>query len=703
MAAKLINVASNKALLALVEHCGGSVWCVTLLDKSVKAKDVRLIDAEPLELTISTQTRETYNENGLITSCSITPKWKPTSSNFKMMPPDSINIESMIAATDIPDFDTHLASQLDSQLAVLGDLRSSPRKVDLPSMLSTKYYEALYVAQTPVSYFAKSTLSRARAMCKEKHQPLDDTPEQRTLYLDTLIPILKSLILDILDLDSKYDTHNFHQAVKCAQDFSAYSREEQKYMKSWAADLDESKEFKSGVELLKTREIQLQIILLMEILASEVSRDANACKNATPLVAKRPVVLNPRQTGLVRLKKKPKKSETEESPHEPSTQMLAIAMFDRLCIRNLSEGEANQRFLDNAHFDTPAQAAAAADKTQEFCREAIMPFFNSRLPDLCKTFVQSCRGNSTGLSRIKQVSKQSVIEPKPAEDKPPIAAGSLTSFKESQTTKAGKTTSFRGGLLNPKKPADDRRQIEMTFRSSMHEKEDELRNAIREVSKPSRVSVSQQHANSLPSTQIKSLPKRKSALVKPYTARLPAPSFQETRQIEVESTPMRRKRQLKAGLKRSTQKNLHTNSQNIVMIDGEIYSGEEDGQEPDEEVIFETPMKKKQKYNGGTNFNDRLAALSSSRVPKLTAADDEEIMSSPVMKTPRHDLSSEHRGATDLKINPIYDENSPQCLFPDRSPLRTKQKRTTTPSLKRKSRQWFDDEFPMTKSQSDLF
>lgn len=692
----------------------------------MKAKDVRLIDDESLEITGEPQSMKTYSEHGLLESCSITPHWKPkTISGFQMMPPDSLGIESMLTApsTNVPD--------LDSQLALLGDLRSSPNKkaTDVSSMLIKKYYETLYVAQTPVSYFAKSALSRARAMCKEKYQPLDDTPKQRALYLDKLIPILKSMILDILDLDSKYDAENFWQAIMSPQNFSAYSRDEQSYMKTWAADLDDqittwsvnSPQFKQGVELLKTREIQLQIIILMEILALEASRDSKLGKDkTTSAVTKRPVVLNPRQTGLVRLKKRPKKADKEDTDPEPSTQVLAITMFDRLCIRNLSEGEDISKSLGTNHFETPALAAAAADKTQEFCREAIMPFFNSRLPELCKTLVQSCRGNSTALSRSRLAKKQPTTEPKPIEqDKP--STGSLASFKESQTslTKAGKTASFRGGLLNPKKSTDDRRQIEMTFRSSISQQDtdDELRNAIREASKPSRVSVSQQHANNLPSTQIKALPKRKSALVRPYKQRPVSANTQETKKVEVASTPIRRKRQLKAG-HRSSQKSFSI-SQNVVLIDGEIYSGgEEDKDGEDEEVIFETPMKKKTRYDSGTNFNDRLAALSASSVPKLsTAVDDEEILSSPVMKTPHYNnrtpglipvLSSERHEATSLNpVNPIYDENSPLCLFPDRSPLRAKHKSANSPSstaaVKLKSQQWFDNEFPMTKSQSDLF
>lgn len=673
----------NTPRLGLVEHCAGSIWALIMLDKTVRAKDVR---AMPEVQDITTVQHPECAGQSIIDSCSVAPEWKKRVS-LRMNPPGSLDLESLIPPPQ---------TDLDSQLATLSHLSPMKKALDVSSILCSKYYETLYVAQTPVSYFAKSNLSRARAKCKEKYPPLDGSPTTRVVYLDKLVKILKSMILDILDLDSKYDTHNFWQAVRSNQ-FSAYTSDEQKCMKSWFTDLEDripnlslqSDDFKSGIELLKTREIQLQIILLMEILALESERDTKLGKDtaSSPQAPKRT-----RNIGLVRLKKQPKTQ--EPTSKEPSINLMAIAMFDRLCIRNLSD-EKIDHIRSDAHFDTPAQATAAADKTQEFCREAIIPFFNSRLPDLCKTLVQSCRGNSTGHAKRHHSVKTHVpaSHPKP---EPVKRTDSLASLAE--VTKAAKTASFRGGVsaLNTKK-AVDRRQIEMTFTSSQNEDE-ELRNAIRNISKPSRLSVSAQHANSLPSTKL-ILPTRKTA------------SKPERRAIEVESTPIRRKRQLKAGVvsqpKQSSQ----------ILIDGEIYSAGEEDEEEGEDVIMETPMKKKSRLESGTNFNDRLNALSSS-VPTLSNAEEEEIFSSP-MKTPHSNrgvpfpetISSEPRNAV-LPLNPIYDQNSPLCLFPDRSPLRQRPVFSPSSNLKfpptesakkRKSTQWFDDEFPMTKTQSNHF
>lgn len=711
-------IASGKARLGIAEHCGGSIWSITAFDKSVRAKDVRAMNDEAINEKTS---RMVQTLDDVFASCKVQPRWPSKLKHINMMPPDSIQLESLIPPPP---------EDLDSQLAYLGTHTPMKKNLDVLSVLSIKYYETLYVAQTPVSYFAKSSLSRARAMCKEKYVPFDDTPKQRVVYLEKLINVLKTMILDILDLDSKYDLHNFWQAVK-SDEFSAYSREEQKCMQRWSKDLEDrepgssihSEEFKKGVDLLKTREIQLQIIILMEILALEASRDQKLGKVTKASPPKKPRV-NIRQTGLVRLKKQPKitQANNEEESREPSTQTLAIAMFDRLCIRNLSDGSPD-RFLGDTHYETPAQAAAAADKTQEFCREAIMPFFGARLPELCKKLVQSCRGNSTGLARQAKAKPASETKSEPAQRSDSLISlvpakrnDSLASFTEGSLVKAGKTNTFRGGLsstVNLKK-AEDRRQIEMTFRSSQCD-EDELRNAIKNISKPSRVSVSQQHANSLPSTQFnKQLPKRASRMSK----------ADKSHEIEVESTPIKRKRQLTAGRTKS-------NTASLVQIDGKIYStGDNDYEETIDGVIMETPAKK-MRYNMSTNFNDRLASLSSSQAASRLSntLDDVEIISSP-MKTPRRDpglvysnsaSSDPHATGDNQPLNPIYDENSPRFLFPDRSPLPQSRRNQTSifspsPSKlsfattltesgkKRKSKQWFDDAFPMTKStSSNLF
>lgn len=725
VAVKLI--VGSKPRLGLAEHCGGSIWTFTPLDKTVKARDVRAMADVPLAFVPLPRTA--CRAKDIIAACTIKPNWKskPKSTSLRMMPPITRN-----QGTLVPPPHEDLPEDLDSQLVALGN--HSPMKkstLDVSSMLSAKYYTALYAAQTPVSYFAKSALSRARAMCKEKYQPLDDSLVQRVAYLEKLIAMLKTMILDLSDFDSKYEARNFWQAVKSTQ-FSAYSRDEQKAMKSWAAEFNQpesdeesiSEEFKSALRLLKTRETQLQVIILLETLALEYERDSKLGKVATvtTISPNRKPLFRP-QKSLVRLKRQPKIAH-KEIKVKTSIREQATAMFDRLCIGNDTDEKINL-LVNNAHFNNPAQAIAAADKTQEFCREAIMPFFSSRLPDLCRTFVQSCRGISTTISRRHSTTKPTIASEKKT-IKPVKRTESLATLTDS--FKASKTTSFRGGV-NPLnyKTSEDRRQIEMTFRSSLQD-EDELHSAIKNASKPSRLSVSAQYTNNLPSKTI-ALPKRKRNSRPPVRAS----TSEVKKSVEVAGTPMRRKRAL--GVGSSYEKALPSR----VLIDGELYSGPGDEMAEDiDDVIFETPVKKKPRYTSGTNFNDRLASLSASRNPTLNIGDDaaaeeeeeDEIFSSP-LKTPRrdpglifqdtissgpHEVDDDNNDDYGRPLNPIYDENSPRFLYPDRSPLLLRKNQPglmpspskhkfplTESGKKNKSKKWFDDEFPVTKTQSGFF
>ena len=117
----------------------------------------------------------------------------------------------------------------------------------------------------------------------------------------------------------------------------------------------------------------------------------------------------------------------------------------------------------------------------------------------------------------------------------------------------------------------------------------------------------------------------------------------------------------------------------LVLVDGHIYSDGEDGFNDNEDVIFETPMKKKPKPSTGPLSANKLVfdPVPNLNVPNLTAPYDEEeevISSSPIMKTPRH---NETRSIVIPRSNAptpsirtlkpdIYDENSPNFMFPGR-------------------------------------
>lgn len=786
---RLINTKNNKSFFALAEYCTKDVWVLSRLDPSIKGKDIKELPfVSPSSSTILSASTS-FSLHQLIESCKTqmteTQRVNENSNSAqqKMNPPVKSGTTKALAVGSNPK--PALIPEKASNCKSLGGFDSHPSKrvQSLRSMLVSKYYENLYKGKTPISYFAKSTLSRARAMSKEKYSATDNTLQQRILYIEKLLPYLEEMVLDIIDLDAKYDPKNFYHAVSSESNSVAYNIEEQRYMKLWFSSLEEtvpnltfiSPEFIDGIETLKTREVQMQIILLLEILALEQHKDLKLGKQKddTKESATMSFVQN-RSDGksLVRLSKKAKlrkKKEELKKPEKPrlNTEILATAMFDILCIRNLSNFDSSSltsHIGSKSLFGNPAQETAAADKTQEFCREAVMPFYSSKLPELCKKFVQSCRGNSTGMSRRKQSStvnirmKSSQNLHEASRSSSALSTNSLASFRDSQglsSLKASRLSSFRGGLNSVVLPKEDRRQVEMTFStaSSFSQEsniiETDQRSSFRDSFRLSGFAASQKHPSILPddnkfeSKQVMqkttTLTSRhnKSGLVRVKNpvqsvvafrgSQISAIDTLESRKVvEVAGTPVKRKRQLRPSSRPS--ESPEKRQSQLVLVDGHIYSDGEEGFN-NEDVILETPMKKKPKnsttrppslskvvFESSTNLN----------VPKLTAPYEEEeeeiISSSPIMKTPRHketrsfvipDSNLTTPTIRALKSD-IYDENSPNFMFPSRdqpnfksallspSPVMKQASKaftTTTITKTKKSQQWFDNEFPTTRSQ----
>lgn len=792
---RLINTRNNKSFFALAEYCINDVWVLSRLDPSIKGKEIKELSSISSSSSTILSASTSFSLYQLIESCKtqLTETQRvnenSNSAQQKMNPSVKSGTTKVLEIGSNPKLAliTKKASNLhtSSNCKSLDGFDSYPSKrvQSLQSMLVSKYYENLYKGKTPVSYFAKSTLSRARAMSKEKYSATDNTLQQRILYIEKLLPYLEEMVLDIIDLDAKYDPKNFYHAVSSESNSVAYSIEEQRYMKLWFSILEEtvpnltfiSPEFIDGIETLKTREVQMQIILLLEILALEHHKDLKLGKQKkeTKKSAATSFIQN-RSDGksLVRLSKKAKlrkKKEELEKPEKPrlNTEVLATAMFDILCIRNLSNIDSSSlipHLGSKSLFGNPAQETAAADKTQEFCREAVMPFYSSKLPDLCKKFVQSCRGNSTGMSRRKQSStvnirmKSSQNLYEASRSSSSLSTNSLASFRDSQgfsSLKASRLSSFRGGLNSVVLPKEDRRQVEMTFStaSSFSQEsnimETDQRSFFRESFRLPSFAASQKRSSILPDdnklenkqvmhkTNALTSRHNKSGLVRVKNPVQSVVAFRgsqilaidtlESRKVvEVAGTPVKRKRQLRPSSRPS--ESPEKRQSQLVLVDGHIYSDGEEGFN-NEDVILETPMKKKRKNSiSRPQSMNRIMFESSTNlnVPKLTAPYEEEeeeiISSSPIMKTPRHNETRSFVIPDSNLTTPtiraiksdIYDENSPNFMFPSRdqsnvknallspSPIMKKASKaftTTTIPKTRKSQQWFDNEFPTTRSQ----
>ncbi|KAI1347611.1 DNA replication regulator SLD3-domain-containing protein [Xylaria sp. FL0043] len=278
------------------------------------------------------------------------------------------------------------------------------------------YFEALYHSMGSLAYFAKGPLSRARAAF---HLDCDST-----LEMSDLVEFLKSLVMTTAQIDKKY-----HEAIpriqlemKTAMEDSdveqgqsklrtrkrkarkmkigkdgLYHNEDEHVRKWWAIhkpitkDDEESsttrsteqQDIKLQISLLRSRETQLQMIIILEILSLEpmVAREA-ANESQLPGIppAEKPLDLN---------KEPPLKKRNKHN-----LPVLLDVHADRLCIwqsTTLDELSINES-QNGYRPDSRKSSKSTSDPLKDFCVDIIVPFFSARLPEYCDSINRKLGG-----------------------------------------------------------------------------------------------------------------------------------------------------------------------------------------------------------------------------------------------------------------------------------------------------------------------
>lgn len=279
------------------------------------------------------------------------------------------------------------------------DMLNEPTAGAIFDNIRSQYFETLYHSLGSLGYFAKGPLSRARAAF---HLDCDSN-----LDMSDLIGFLRSLVMTTSQIDKKYretipgivakmkpmfqdsDAEQVSaktkkrkaKKMKLGKD-GLYPMEDDRIRKWWdvrkpkaKSDDDmttndtESHETKLQIAWLRSRETQLQMIIILEILALE------------PAVASR----NEEDSQLPGL---PAVAPTAEVPKDGSSKkgkgrnnlpLLVDLHADRLCIWQSTS-------LDGVKFlagqDSQEQnTQKALDPLKDFCVDIIVPFFSTRLPE----------------------------------------------------------------------------------------------------------------------------------------------------------------------------------------------------------------------------------------------------------------------------------------------------------------------------------
>ncbi|TDZ10292.1 hypothetical protein C8034_v001953 [Colletotrichum sidae] len=269
-----------------------------------------------------------------------------------------------------------------------------------------QYTEALYKSMGSLAYFAKGPLSRARAAF---HLDCDGN-----MNMNDLIEFLKSLVMTTVQIDKKYrealpdiisrmKTH-FESSdeggnkskkkkvkkMKLGKD-GMYPAEDELVRKWWESNKPELSsdeatitpaQIKSHVSLLRTRETQLQMILILEILALEPLRAADG--EGESQLPGMPAVEAERAPDA-----QPKKRSKHNFP------VLIDVHADRLCIWQSTASD-EMRLLEDSQVSAPVGGGpvqkASSDSLKDFCTDIIVPFFAARLPEICDSISRKLGG-----------------------------------------------------------------------------------------------------------------------------------------------------------------------------------------------------------------------------------------------------------------------------------------------------------------------
>ncbi|KAK3330197.1 DNA replication regulator SLD3-domain-containing protein [Apodospora peruviana] len=311
---------------------------------------------------------------------------------------------------------------------------SQPNAEAIFQSIRTQYFEALYLSKGSLAYFAKGPLSRARAAF---HLDCDST-----LEMNDLIDFLRSLVITTVLIDKKYretipgimSKMNTHVEDSDNEESKTRKRKpkkpklgkngmypsEDEHVRRWwtltkPASHDEdgvtvaAMETKYHVSCLRRRETQLQMILILEILALEpLRRPVETVEdNQLPGMEYQVVPQEPQQDTATKKRKK------------TNLPVLLDVHADRLCIWQSvtlddvkSLAESQQTFTDGD--ESEKSQKGNSDPLRDFCVDIIVPFFSARLPELCDSINRKLGGPTIQAPPKEKYAKPTIpTKPKP--------------------------------------------------------------------------------------------------------------------------------------------------------------------------------------------------------------------------------------------------------------------------------------------------
>ncbi|OAA32828.1 DNA replication regulator Sld3 [Moelleriella libera RCEF 2490] len=370
----------------------------------------------------------------------------------RQLPSPDVRIDEHNAAGPEPDTQV-LPAVEPTSLEPAADARQFAEKIF--ENIRSQYFETLYRSMGSLAYFAKGPLSRARS---EFHLDLESN-----LDMADLIIFLQSLILTTVQIDKKYretvpklidQARNMAEAsdegmrkkrklkkMRLGKD-ALYPHEDECIRKWWdsnkpaPAEEDQSlsaSQVNTPVAILRTRETQLQMILIFEILALEMLTNAeNRDSSSLPTLP-----------GAESGDQNPSTAVPHRRRNKHNLPVLIDVHADRLTIwqsiasdvQNLV-GESQNTLVSQ---DSQVQQQPSSEPLKDFCVDVIVPFlvsFSARLPQLCDAISRKLGGPAI----ISPVQSKSLKRPSSRREQKPGTAAKRPSLDAKRTLQRALST-----------------------------------------------------------------------------------------------------------------------------------------------------------------------------------------------------------------------------------------------------------------------
>ncbi|KAJ5107416.1 DNA replication regulator Sld3 [Penicillium angulare] len=301
------------------------------------------------------------------------------------------------------------------------DSKQSPE--ELLDGMRDHYLQALYISKTSLAYFAKGPLTRCRTAFQSPDCEISESPaglidfyreailaakKMDLKYREALPAIVRDALLALSDGEGGAGTKKRKSKKKKLGRNGLYPEEDSFIHKWWkdramveTAGQENSREAetKKHISDLRLRETQLQILLILEVIALE-STGSDGSKDTE----------NGQKAG--------DDKEPAPKPKAKKAQDMNVLLelhLDRLCIWHAVSHEetsaaetAKTSSFSEGHM---SGKKVESDAVRDFCTEVIIPFYAARLPDKCKLITRKF-GVSGGISPAgKKSNKRERPEP----------------------------------------------------------------------------------------------------------------------------------------------------------------------------------------------------------------------------------------------------------------------------------------------------